>query len=271
MVQKDSDYDGIADIRDPEPNKFNVTKSNQGKPKFPTAGTIDPTFQPDVPNIVFLGMRPMSAPEAKNWFKFASTRGGVEKQAYDRFVAAIVKLGIPKSKAQSVWADAVDWVQTVGSSTSDPTNYISVLDPSLYADAAGTGKKYGTSKTDQKVTTTYSTSSAAQDITTAYKSELGMEAGKKDILAYQEAVNAAAAKEPTITQQTVTTSKGTKAAPLGVTKMDTKTSTGFDANRFATEYARNNPEYAENFAAKNFMNLIEQALTNPTRIGQVVE
>lgn len=271
MTLQDRDYDGIADIHDKEPDKFNVTKSNQGKPKFPTAGTVDPAFQPDVPNIVFLGMRPMSSPEAKNWFKFASTRGGVEKQAYDRFVAAIVKLGIPKSKAQAVWSDAVDWVQTVGSSTSDPTNYISVLDPSLYKDTTATGKKYGTSQLDQKVTTSYSTSSAAQDITTAYKTELGMEAGKKDILAYQEAVNAAAAKEPTVTQQMTTTSAPTKAAPMGVTKIDTKTSTGFDPNRFAIEYARNNPEYAENFAAKNFMNLIEQALTNPTRIGQVVQ
>lgn len=271
MAQQDRDYDGIADIRDPEPDKFNVTKSNQGKPKFPAAGTVDPAFQPDIPNIVFLGMRPMSAPEAKNWFKFAKTRGGVEKQAYERFIAALSKLGIPKSKALSVWSDAVDWVQTVGSTTSDPTNYISVLDPSLYSDAAATGKKYGTSKLNQSVTTSYSTSSAAQDITTAYKAELGTEAGKTDILAYQEAVNKAAAKEPAITEQLVTTSKGNKEAPMGVTKTNMKQTTGFDANRFAVEYARNNPDYAENFAARKFMGLIEQALTNPTRIGEVVQ
>jgi hypothetical protein len=107
-------------------------------------------------------------------------------------------------------------------------------------------------------------------LTAAYKAELGMEPGQADIAAYQKAVNLAAKKEPAVYTATTTTAPGKG----GITSTSTSAAisqTGFDPTRFAVEFARSNPQYAENFAARNFMGLIEASLNDPNRIGAVFE
>ena len=214
--------------------------------------------------------------QAKSWFKYsgATAKSGTEaKRYYDRFVAILKKAGIPASKWQSVWNDAVDWVGTPGSgATGDPSMYLNVWNPGDYTKSASTAStdKYGTTKAAQTTITEYSTSAAASDLTQAYKSELGFEPGAQDITAYQAAVNKAAKGEPTVYTSTTTTAPGTG----GVISTSTSkgvSQTGFDPTRFAVEYARSNPQYAENFAVRNFMKLIDQSLTDPNRIGVVVQ
>ena len=234
-------------------------------------------IQGDLPRLDLPGMGPSSGTrspsleEAKNWFRFVggtAKKGTKARQYYDDFTNYLKKAGVPQKYWQGVWEDAVVWTQTYGSgSDGKPIKYLDVWQPGNYQDQA---KQYGTTKNQQSTVTSYSTSSAAADITSAYKSELGFEPGAADIAAYRKAVNLAAKKEPA-TYTTTTTSAPGKGGVLETSKSTAVSGTGFDPTRFAIEYARSNPEYAENYAARTFINLIDQALTDPNRIGQVVQ
>jgi hypothetical protein len=231
--------------------------------------------QMDLPSIQLPGLsRSPSDVEAKRWFKFVGARAKKGTQArkyYDDFVSALQNAGVPKKDWQSVWDDAIDWTQTYGSgSDGKPIKFLIGWNPSDYKDDGDTGPKYGTTKSKQTTVTEYSTSAAASDLTTAYKSELGREAGAADIAAYQAAVNKQAKGEPAVYTSTTTTAPGGKGV-ISTSKSTAVSQTGFDPTRFAIEYARSNPEYAENFAVRNFMKLIDQSLSDPNRIGQVVE
>jgi hypothetical protein len=264
----DKDGDGIPDLIDKNPNKFDATPQNSGGTSSKSYSTYGSDYVPDVPNIMLPWLdRPVTAAEAKSSMKFAGTRGGKAKIAYDRWTAALKAQGIPAAKADEVWADALEWTQTLGSTTSDPTNYISVMDPSRYIDEST--RKYGTQIQKQVTTTEYSTSAAASDIDTAFQRELGREATPEQALAYQKAVNKEAAKSPAIYQGSTTTSPG--GASLGTTSTKATSKTGFDPTIFARDFARSQPDFAESYAAKEFLKLIDQALTDPNRIGQVVE
>ena len=257
MAVKDENKNGVPDYLEPK-----------------TTTTNTPGFNPRTAAIQLPGIDGgVAATEAYGWFRLVAAKapkGSPARGFYDDFVRQLTALGIPKSKWNSVWKDAVDWTQTPGSgSNGRPSGYLAILDPSDY-ETAGSEKKYGTTKQEQKVTTEFSTSSAAADITQAYTSEVGREAGVNEILAYQKAVNAAAKKEPSESTSTTTTAPGTGGV-LSTSKSTAVTKTGFDATRFAIEYARSNPDYAENYAVKNFLKLVDSALNDPNRVGLVVE
>lgn len=257
MAVKDENKNGVPDYLEPK-----------------TTTTNTPSFTPRTPGITLPGIDGgVQASEAYGWFRLVAAKaakGTPARKAYDAFTQRLQAMGIPKSKWNSVWKDAVDWTQTPGSgSTGDPSGYLGVLDPTDYA-SASSAKKYGTTKSEQTVVTEYSTSAAAGDITKAYESEMGREAGVNEILAYQKAVNAAAKKEPSVYTSTTTTAPGAGGV-LETSKTTGVSKTGFDATKFATEFARSNPDYAENYAVKNFLKLVDSALNDPNRIGLVVE
>jgi hypothetical protein len=259
MAVKDENKNGVPDYLE--------------KPSS-TAGFNPAGFNPRTPAIQLPGIPGgVAATEAYGWFRLVAAKapkGTPARGYYDDFVRNLTALGIPKSKWNSVWKDAVDWTQTPGSgSNGRPSGYLASLDPSDYA-TAGSGKKYGTTKADQTTVTEYSTSAAATDITAGFKSELGREAGANEILAYQKAVNQAAKKEPSVYTSTTTTAPGAGGV-MSTSKTGGVSKTGFDPTRFAIEYARSNPDYAENFAVKNFLKLVDQALSDPNRVGLVVE
>lgn len=233
----------------------------------------------DLPAIDLPGMGPSSGKrspsdvEAKRWFKFVGAKAKKGTQArkyYDDFINALKNAGVPQKYWQSVWDDAIDWTQTYGSgSDGKPIKFLSSFDSNYYKDESST-KQYGTTKSQQSTVTEYSKSAAARDITSAYSSELGREAGANEIDAYQTAANKAAKGEPAVYTSTTTTAPG-KGGVISTSKSTAVSKTGFDPTRFAVEYARSNPDFAENYAVKNFINLIDKALSNPNRIGQVVE
>lgn len=266
----DKDLDGIPDMIDKNPNTFDRTAQNGGKP-VGGQSTYNSSFVPDIPNIMLPGYdRPVNAAEAKDWFKFADTRGGQTAAAKARFMQAVAQLGIPAKKASAVWSDAIDWTQSVGSATNRPDGYLSVLNPSLYADTTGTGRKYGTSKSTDTRITQYSPSSAAQTASDTFEQELGRTASKAEINAYTAAVNAAAKKEPSTYTGVTTTSPGGKGITMGESKSSGTQTTGFDPTMFARNFARSQPDYAESFAARNFFGIIQSLLKDPNAIGQVV-
>jgi hypothetical protein len=233
--------------------------------------------QMDLPAIDLPGMGPSSGTrspsdtEAKSWFKFVGAtakKGTPARKYYDDFTNYLKTAGVPQKYWQQVWEDAITWTQTYGSgSDGKPIKFLDVWQVGNYQDQS---QQYGTTKQTQSTVTSYSTSSAAADITSAYKSQLGFEPGAADIAAYRKAVNNAAKGEPATYAGTTTTAPG-KGGVISTSTSKGTSSTGFDPTQFAIEYARSNPEYAENFAARTFINLIDQALTDPNRIGQVVQ
>ena len=213
--------------------------------------------------------------QAKSWFKYsgATAKKGTEaRKYYERFIARLKQAGIPEKKWQSVWNDAVDWVGTPGSgATGDPSMYLNVWNPSQYLKDDGTGPKYGTQKQRTETTTQYGPSDAANAINQTFEKEIGRTATKEEIDAYTMGVNAAAKKEPSIYDGFTTTTGPTKGASLGTTKSKGTNTTGFDPAIYAANFARSRPDFAESFATKNFLKIIQNLLNDPNAIGTVVE
>ena len=263
------------------PNGETLTQGMPGYEKGfivkPTPKTIvpppnmnNPSFVPDIPNIVVKGYegRPMNKAEAKDWFKFAKTRPGKDRMVYDAFVQGAKARGIPAKKISAVWSDALDWTQSLGSQTNSPDNYLDVLDPADYMDEEKQ-KKYGTSRQIQETTTQYSKSKAAADATEATKQELGREASAKEVAAYTNQVNLAAKKEPSIYDATTTTSPGK--GGVGLSKTTATNKTGFDPTMFAQNFARTLPDYAESYAAKNFLTAVQKVIGQAPTIEQGIQ
>lgn len=257
----------------------------------PGTKTNTPTYDPkmSVPNVQLPGLtRGAQASEAYNWFKFVAAKapkGSVIREYYDNFTRDLARLGIPQSKWNSVWKDAVDWTQTPGSgSNGNPAAYLAVIDPADYADKGSSGPKYGTKKGKQITTTEYSPSQAGSAINQMIESEVGRTATKEEIDAYLAGVNAAAKKSPTITNQTVTTTpgkgnvvpagakSGAKATSpdLGSTVTESTVTGGFDPSMYALNFARSRPDFAESFATKAVLGIIQKVLKDPNSIGNVV-
>jgi hypothetical protein len=261
----DTDGDGIIDINDSQPQVPNVTVANNGYIQSgPNAG--QQILKPIVSNIQLPGVpRGVSPDEAKNWFKYLSSNN---KSLYDQFVANAKALGIPgdSKTMQTLWNDAVDWTQAIGSNSTSPQQYFSVINPEAYQDISG--NKYGTTQQYQKTVTEYSPSTAAQNVQQTFKGELGREATAGEATAYTQAVNKAASTSAAAFSGSTTTSPGADGKTISSTVG--KQTTGFDPTEFSKNFARSMPDYAENYAARNFMSLIQQSLSDPNRIGKVV-
>ena len=212
--------------------------------------------------------------QAKSWFKYsaATAKKGTEaRKYYERFIGILKKSGIPESKWDSVWSDAVDWVGTPGSgSTGDPSMYLNVYNPSKYTKGDGSTKKYGTTKNRTETTTQYSASNAADYLSKTFEQEIGRTATKEEIDAYIKGVNAAAKKEPAIYEGSTTTAPG-KGGLLETSTTKATNTTGFDPSIYAANFARSRPDFAESFATKNFLKIIQGVLKDPNAIGTVVE
>ena len=236
----------------------------QGSPVKPSDTSLLPNLQGRINPISLPGLGPVNGDEAKAWFKFLKNNN---KARYDQFLLELAARGVSKSAAQKVWNDAVDWTQTLGSNSSNPEDYLDILDPSDYQ---GATKKYGTQKQRDERVTQYSPSAGAQTISDTMEQELGRTASANEIAAGTAAMNTAAAKEPSIFEGTTTTAPGGKGFELGSTTTKGTQTTGFDPTMFARNFARSQPDFAESFAAKNFLKLISGLLTDPNAIGQVV-
>jgi hypothetical protein len=244
-----------------------------GTPAYAQGSTVRPqvsdtSLLPDLKGrinpISLPGLGPVNGDEAKAWFKFLKNNN---RARYDQFLVELAAAGVPKSAAQKVWNDAVDWTQTLGSNSSNPEDYLDILDPSDYQ---GATKKYGTTKVRDERVTKYSPSNAAQVVSDTMEQELGRTASANEIAAGTAAMNAAATKEPSIFEGTTTTAPGGKGFELGSTTTKGTQTTGFDPTMFARNFARSQPDFAESFAAKNFLKLVSGLLTDPNAIGQVV-
>lgn len=268
-----------------KPKRSDYPKGKTGDKQYAEAMIAYETWKKDDEASKKLNISPIKLPginpeagindvQAKSWFKYsaATAKKGTEaRKYYERFIAILKKAGIPASKWQSVWSDAVDWVGTPGSgSTGDPSMYLNVWNPSDYTGGSGSTKKYGTTKQRTETTTQYSASNAADYLSKTFEQEIGRTASKEEIDAYIKGVNAAAKKEPSIYEGSTTTAPG-KGGLLETSTTKATQTTGFDPAIYAANFARSRPDFAESFATKNFLKIIEGLLKDPNSIGTVVE
>ena len=266
---------------DPAPKVADYPKNSAGKARYQAdykawQEAQNPTVKElDIPPLMLPGLDgPVDAQQAKDWFQFTAAKaakGTPARKYYDEFVARLAKAGIPKSKYNSVWADAVSWTLSPGSgSKGDPKMY--QFSASDYT-GSGTAKTPATSKSKTTTTTQYSPSNAGATINNTVEQELGRTASADEVAAYLKGVNEKAKLEPSVYSNTSTT-KVTGSGATGVSNTVTQAtqSTGFDPTIFAQNFARSLPDYAESFAAKNFLRIVE-GLIGPDRtaIGKVVE
>lgn len=242
----------------------------------PGTKTNKPTYDPkmSVPNVQLPGLtRGAQASEAYNWFKFVAAKapkGSVIREYYDNFTRDLARLGIPREKWDSVWKDAVDWTQTPGSgSNGNPAAYLAVIDPADYKSSGTSTKKYGTTKSKTTTVTQYSPSTAGSDINRTIEAEVGRTATKEEIDAYIAGVNAEAKKSPAVYTSTTTTAPG-KGNVLGTSETKGTQTTGFDPSMYALNFARSRPDFAESFATKAVLGIIQKVLKDPNAIGNVV-
>lgn len=206
--------------------------------------------------------RTMSPDEAKQWFKFLSSN---DPKRYGQFKANVAALGLKTDKKtlQKLWDDAVDWTQVVGGTSGNPLDYFNVLDPMDYVEVEKK-KKYGSAAQRDERITQYSTSSAADIVMRSSMEERGMGTTTKEEKKFLEAINAAAAKEPSV-YEGITTTSPTGTSSKGVQR------TGFDPSQFARDWIRSQSNYAESFVAKDFIDVLSNIIQSPAKIGRVVE
>lgn len=267
MVQ-DFNKDGIPDYLQAPLKGYNPGMANQFG-----ATTFMPSFLPIMlPDETATNQPSWSPQQAIDWFTYVAPQGksgGAKKTYYNDVTGLMTRLGIPKNKWNDAWKDAVQWTQTPGSgSQGDPRDYfMGYVDTSKYATG---GRKYGKTKSKTIQTTEYSPSTAAGDINRVIEQEIGRTATAAEVADYRAGVNAQAALSPAISTTTTDTQPG-KGGILETSTSTVKQTTGFDPTIFAQNFARSRPDYAESFATKAVLGIIQKVLRDPNAIGQVVE
>lgn len=234
---------------------------------------FQPAYQPII--LPDRTVQSWSPQQAIDWFTYVAPQGkgkyGKESRMYYNSITGLMsRLGIPRNKWTSAWKDAVAWSQTPGSgSQGDPGDYfLGFVDTSKYA--SGTAKKYGKTKSKTIQTTEYSPSSASADINRVIEQEVGRTATREEINAYRAGVNAEAAASPAVSTVISTTAPG-KGGILETSTQEVKQTTGFDPTIYAQNFARSRPDFAESFATRAVLGIIQKVLRDPNAIGQVVE
>lgn len=271
--KKDSDFDGIPDTEDKYPYDYNNGKTylGQGSDVY---GNVQSDIAPIyLPWITDSNGQPMPVPGGSS----QAIRALAALRVNDRKKYGIIKAGIEYNLGRkvtdkdvdSLWKKAVDWTQSPGTANGNPVEYFNLLRP---GDVQGSdsGPKYGTQGFKNTQITEYSGSAAAQQISDEMERRLGRRATQAEINAYTKAVNAAAKKDPSITEGSTTTAAPKGKNTLGTSTTNQTAKTGFDPTMFARNFAMSQPDYAESFAANTFLGLVEKLLKDPNAIGQVI-
>jgi hypothetical protein len=108
-----------------------------------------------------------------------------------------------------------------------------------------------------------SLSEAAQVADQTFTQELGRTASDQEAAAFQKALNKQQQMNPQVSIQSGTQTKGSRVS-------QSKQTGGFDATRFAREYAQSQEGYGEHFAGVTFMDVIDKAISDPNTLDQII-
>lgn len=133
-----------------------------------------------------------------------------------------------------------------------------------YAKRQGGGGSGGPINSTNTQRNLSSASQAGSIMDATFRSELGRTGTKDEALDFQKALNEQQQKNPTVSR-----TNGYSDGKGSSTSSTTTTGT-FDPTRFAQEYARSQEGYAERFAGINFMKILDDAISNPNIVEQIV-
>lgn len=187
------------------------------------------------------------------WGQLPDYLYATDRQAYKELVDKVKATGYDSwekvlagaAMAQMPWEDFMSYAADMNDKFGEP----------------GSGSGGPTSSTTTS-TTLSSESSAAATIDNVFQQELGRMATPDEIRAFQKALNEQQSKNPMVSQYS---NSGGSNQTISSTQ-----SGGFDAARFATEWAQSRPEYAETQAATSFMDLLDRTIANPNAVSQLI-
>jgi hypothetical protein len=125
----------------------------------------------------------------------------------------------------------------------------------------GSGGPFSSTQTIRDIS---SADEAMSDADVAYQSQMGRRATMDEGKAYQQVVNMMERQNPTIS-----TTSGNSSGRSTVSSTTTKG--GFDSKRFAEDWVRSQEGYGETYAATTFMQLLDEAISQPDVIRQRME
>lgn len=111
--------------------------------------------------------------------------------------------------------------------------------------------------------TVFDESNAAALADQVWQQELGRMATDDEIRAFQKALNVYQRSQPATSSVTGVQSGNNRT-------QNQVNETGFDPTRFATEYARSRPDYAEHYAGVQFMDLLDKAISEPNALDDLI-
>lgn len=213
---------------------------------FGTQVYVSPGIPPVTVNIARSDAQWMHRDDAAAWAQFQKL---ALQAGYGDDVATVT----------SLYNNAIDWAARADNFAKKLT----VLDYFLGLPPSGSAG-VGTSTQTQVSKRTYSDSEAAGVLNNAFRDMLGREATSKEIAAYMKAVNQMFAKEPSTT---TTTSSTTREGGDSRTVSSSTTKGGFDPTQFTIDYTRSRPEFAETFAATQFMGVLNNMINGASSLG----
>ena len=171
-----------------------------------------------------------------------------------------------KSAGYSSWKEALDgaamdndkynrsWQEFLEARAANP-----IIQKLVAAGGSGGGPFYSR---DTSVNLS-SLSEAAQIADQTFGQELGRTASTQEAADFQKALNAQQRANPQVSIQSGTQTKGSRVSKSSQTG-------GFDATRFAREYAQSQEGYGERFAGITFMDVIDKAISDPNALDQII-
>lgn len=176
----------------------------------------------------------------------------VKKAGFTSWSQAVSAASMDPKKDTRSWEDYFRW------RASDP-------DIQAWLKINGSGSGSGGVTNSRTVSTDESSRSEAGAILDAnFQSQLGRTASKQEIIDFQQALNEQQRKNPSISQSTTSSGKGSSSTR-------TSTSGGFDYTRFARQYAQSQPDFQDRYAAITFMDILDSALSDPNSIDALVK
>lgn len=172
-------------------------------------------------------------------------------------------------------AGFTSWNQAVAAATMDPDKdkrsweqYLQwrASDPDIQAwlKQNGEGGSGGVSNSTSVSTDLSSRSEAANIADANFRSQLGRTASKQEIMDFQEALNEQQSNNPSVTRSRTVSGKGSSSS-------NSTTTGGFDYTRFARQYAQQQPEFKDRYAAITFMDILDTAISDPNSIDALVK
>jgi hypothetical protein len=182
-----------------------------------------------------------------------------DPQGYNFYANILRNKGYDPTPARiaEIAVGAIDYASDNYGKNYSVVDYFMAL-PDLTGGAGGGGAT--TTKVYQETTDISNRGDAEMILNNSYQQNLGRRASNKEIKAFYDALKELQKSNPSIYS-------GTSTAGGGVSSQVGTSSGGFNAQQFAEEWALSRPEYAETFAATNFMNVLESMVNRGPSLG----